>query len=38
MDWNPQGTRKKGRQRKPIKEQENRNCRRQDKARKKQNE
>ena len=37
LDWNPQGTRKKGTQRKPGKEQENGNCRRQDKDGKKQN-
>ena len=37
LDWNTKGTRKRGRQRKPGKEQENGNCRRQEKARKKQN-
>ena len=37
MDCNPQGTRKRGRQRKPGKKRENGNCRRQEKARKKQN-
>ena len=32
LDWNPQGTRTRVRQRKPGKEQENGNCRRQEKA------
>jgi len=36
LDWNPQGTRMRGRQRKPGKEQENGNCRRQEKAGKRQ--
>ena len=37
VDWNSQGTRKRGRQRKPGIDQKNGNCRRQEKAGKKQN-